>query len=197
MIENLRSWIINICSTVIFITAVEMILPNNNMKKYAKFVLGLILVTVLINPVIKAFDKNFSVDRCVNEASRYFEEKEYEKNYDKYKNVTIDKTVDAFSKNLENLCTRKLKEKFPKDSYKVAIDVNYEDEKENFVIDTVKIGVTEGGIKKITKIQKIKIKDSEEVSGKESIDSKKLESIKKYLSDIMDVSKDKITVYKA
>nr|WP_307897887.1 stage III sporulation protein AF [Clostridium botulinum] len=30
-----------------------MILPNNSIKKYAKFVLGLILITVVINPIIK------------------------------------------------------------------------------------------------------------------------------------------------
>ena len=43
MIGELRNWIISICTAVIFITAVEMIMPNNSFKKYAKFVLGLIL----------------------------------------------------------------------------------------------------------------------------------------------------------
>ena len=36
-----------------------MILPDNNMKKYAKFVLGLILIVVIIKPIIKIFEKDF------------------------------------------------------------------------------------------------------------------------------------------
>lgn len=53
MIETLRAWIVNISTVVLFITAVEMLLPDNSLKKYSKFVLGLILITVLINPLIK------------------------------------------------------------------------------------------------------------------------------------------------
>ncbi|MCD3297735.1 stage III sporulation protein AF, partial [Clostridium botulinum] len=50
MIQSIRQWVISIATAIFFITAVEMILPNNSIKKYAKFVLGLILITVVINP---------------------------------------------------------------------------------------------------------------------------------------------------
>ena len=50
MIEGLKVWITSICTAIFFITAVEMILPDDSLKKYAKFVLGLILITVVISP---------------------------------------------------------------------------------------------------------------------------------------------------
>lgn len=194
MLEHLKVWVINICTAVFFITAVEMILPDNKMKKYAKFVLGLILITVIMNPIIKIFNNDFNLESYVNSASKYFEEKEYTKDYDKYKISSIDNTVNVFSKNLENLCIEKLREKFPKDNYEVIVDAGYDTEKENFVINTINVGITEG---KVKKIKKIKINDSKEVSSSEIEDYKKSNIIKEYLSQLMNVPTDKIKVYKA
>lgn len=193
MLEHLKVWVINICTAVFFITAVEMILPDNKMKKYAKFVLGLILITVIINPIIKIFNNDFNLASYVDSASKYFEGKEYIKDYDKYKINSIDNTVSVFSKNLEDLCIEKLKEKFPKDNYEVMVDAGYDTEEENFVINTINVGITEG---KVKKIKKIKINDSKEVSSLEIEDYKKSNTIKEYLSQLMNVPTDKIKVYK-
>ncbi|MCY6354072.1 stage III sporulation protein AF [Clostridium sp. ZS2-4] len=193
MLEHLKLWVINICTAVFFITAVEMILPDNKMKKYAKFVLGLILITVIVNPIIKIFNNDFNVESYVNSASKYFEGKEYAKDYDKYKVSSIDNTVSVFSQNLENLCIKKLKEKFPKDNCEVIVDAGYDAKSENFVINIINVGITEG---KVKKIKKIRINDSKEVSNLEFEDYKKSNVIKEYLSELMNIPTDKIKVYK-
>lgn len=193
MLEGLKSWIVNICTTVFFITAVEMLLPSNKMKKYAKFVLGLILITVVISPFIKIFDKNFNIDQYVVTATDYFENKEYENNYDKCKTDSIDSTVNVFSKNLEKVCKEKLKEKFPKDNYEVLIDTSFNDEKDNFVIDSVRVGITD---KKIKKIKRVVINENKEANKKEIENTKESNAIKKYVSEILSISKEKIIIYK-
>ena len=53
--EYLNNFIITLVATMIFMTAIEIIAPDNSMKKYIKFVLGLILISVMINPIIKFF----------------------------------------------------------------------------------------------------------------------------------------------
>lgn len=193
MISGLKEWVMSICTAIFFITAVEMIMPNNSMKKYSKFVLGLILITVVLNPIIKIFDKNFNINGYVNEATKYFEEKQFQDDYDKYKNSSINNTVEVFSDNLENLCVNKLEEKFPRDSYEVSAQVSYDTEKEKFIISEVRVGVNEGNIRKV---KKIKIKDSKEVSSKELIDDSKSKSITEYLNTVLNIPKDKIKVYK-
>ena len=70
MIELLKVWVTNITIAIFFITAVEMILPDNNMKKYAKFVLGLMLIVVIINPIIKIFDKDFDLNSYSSKATK-------------------------------------------------------------------------------------------------------------------------------
>ena len=53
--EYINNFVITLVATMIFMTAVDIISPDNSMKKYIKFVLGLILISVMINPIIKFF----------------------------------------------------------------------------------------------------------------------------------------------
>lgn len=193
MLGAFREWIINICTAIFFITAVEMILPSNSMKKYTKFVLGLILITVLINPIVKLFDKNFNIDSYINTATEYFEEKQYKQNYDKYKNDNINNTVQVFSDNLGKMCMQKLQEKFPKDRYEVFPKVKYDSNEEKFIVDSVKVEVNEG---KVRSIKKVTIKNAKEVNVKEVLNEEKNREITEYLSEVLNISKDKIKVYK-
>ena len=60
--EYLNNFIITLVATMIFMTSIEIIAPDNSMKKYIKFVLGLILISVMINPIIKFFTEKLVVD---------------------------------------------------------------------------------------------------------------------------------------
>lgn len=189
----IKEWVVNICTAVFFIVAVEMILPHNNMKKYAKFVLGLILITVIMNPIITIFDKNFNLNTYIDTACDYIENKSYKYDYDKCKINTIENTTQVFSKNLEQTCQKKLKEKFPKDTYEVNIQAGFDKEEEKFTINLINIGFSDEEVKKI---KKIKIGKEKQVCDTNSQDTKKSNLIKNYVSDILDISKEKIKIYK-
>lgn len=191
MLEALKGWVMNICTAIFFITAVEMILPSNSLKKYTKFVLGLILITVLIKPIIRLYDHQLSMDNYLNAATEYFEGKQYEKNYDKYKNKNINSTKEVFASNLETLCAQKLKEKFPKNNYKVTAKVTFDDKSQKFIVDGIRVWINEGSVKKIKKVD---IESSKEVNNKET-ENDKNQYIVDYLSQTIDIPKDKITVY--
>lgn len=194
MIEALKSWIISISTAIFFISAVELILPNNSTKKYTKFVLGLILITVVLNPIIKLYDKSFNINGYIESAARYFDEKKYQQeDYEKYKKTSIENTAEVFASNLGQLCIKKLKEEFPKDDYEVSIKANYEKEEENFIISKVNIGLSEGNIKKI---KKVNIENSKEVSTKDVINEEKAKEIINFISKELNIEKQKISVYK-
>ena len=193
MIASIKQWIVSICTAIFFITAVEMILPNNSMKKYAKFVLGLILITVILNPIIKLFNRSFNFEGYINSASQYIDEKQYKNNYGKYKTETIDNTSEVFAKNLEKVCNKKLKDKYPKDNYNVKVKVLYDDVKEKFDIQEVNVGVKEEGVKKV---KKVTLDETKEVATKKVMEKEKSSKIINYLSEAIDVPKEKIRVYK-
>ncbi len=102
--EYLRSWLIKICTAVFFITAIEMILPNNSFKKYSKFVLGLILITVFINPIVGLFNKNFDINSYSLKLSQQFEKNQNSNDMEKYKEENLNSTIEEFKLNLQNNC---------------------------------------------------------------------------------------------
>lgn len=195
MLQVLREWLIGICTAVFFITAVEIILPDNSLKKYAKFVLGLILITVFINPLIKVFDRNFDINTYTSNAIQSFDAKKTENEFQKYKEKNIKDTLEVFKLNLQTNCEKKLKEKYPDSNYKVQVEASYDDNNDKLVIKDIKVGVKDGSIERI---KKIKIGDDSKTvdNGDKQINNEKSQAIKKYLGDELNVSKDVIQVYK-
>lgn len=194
MIQTLREWLINICIAVFFITAVEMILPDNSLKKYAKFVLGLILITVFINPIIKVFDRNFDINTYTANVVENFDKEKTESDFKEYKEKNIKSTLEVFKLNLQANCEKKLKEKYPGDNYKVRVEVDYDSEEDKLTIKDVNVGVKDGAIEKIKKIQIGG--DSKSVNSIENVDAEKSTEIKNYLSDELKISKEIIQVSK-
>jgi stage III sporulation protein AF len=194
MIEELRSWIINISTAVVFMVAVEMILPNNSLKKYVKFVMGLILITILINPIIRVFNNGVNIEQYVNSATAYFNEKGYETDLEKYKESSMTNTMNTFKLNLENLCEKKLAERFPNSTYKVEATVGYDNDTDSVSIKSLKVGIKEGTVEKIKKVD---ISTKGNVEGTEqSLQDEKSRQIISYLDKELNISSNIIEVYK-
>lgn len=194
MIEWLKSYTITLCTAVFFITAAELILPNNNMKKYARFVMGMILITVIINPIIKLYDNGFNFDKYVNAATNYMDQKKYEDNYSKYKESNRDETMKAFQQNVQKVCIGKLQNKFSKYNFDVTVDTVYDEEKSTPVIQKVTVMVSTGKIEKVKKI--IIGKENNISETKNEMNDSLGKEIKKYLSEEINVPESNIGVFK-
>ncbi|APF27045.1 stage III sporulation protein AF [Clostridium sporogenes] len=195
MLQWLKEWITNIAVAVFFITAIEMLLPKNNIKKYGKFVLGLILITVILNPIIKIFNKDYNISQYADKATASFNNAEYKNDFDKYKKKNREETLNNFKANLQNQTKKKLEEKFPENKYEVSVEIAYDEEKDNLQIKSMDVGVKGNKIEKIKKVNKINIGNNE--NGKE--DKKTFEGegkIKQFISNEFKVSSGVIKVYK-
>lgn len=194
MIEVLKGWVTNITIAVFFITAVEMILPNNNMKKYAKFVLGLMLIVVIIDPIIKILDRDFDFDSYSNQAINYMENSSSATDIKKYKEINIINTAENFKNNLEKECISDLQEVFPESKYNADIEIIYDDENGVFNINKVEIGIVEEGVENISEV----IIDTKSVnaSKKNILRGEQGNKIKRRLSSKFQISGEVITVYK-
>ncbi|MBU3170112.1 stage III sporulation protein AF [Clostridium estertheticum] len=194
MIELLKVWVTNITIAIFFITAVEMILPDNNMKKYAKFVLGLMLIVVIIKPIIKIFDKNFDLNSYSNKATSYIEGSTQPSDMKKYKDINIVNTTENFKKNLQKECVTNLEQAYPENKYNADVDVVYDSKNGVFNINRVKIDVVDSGVQSI---KSIKIDtQSVDASNNNVLTNTQGKQIKKFLSNKLKISDDVITVYK-
>jgi stage III sporulation protein AF len=100
MIEFLRNWIISVVSTVIFMVLVDLVLPSNSLKKYAKFVTGLIVIITILTPIFKLFDRNSSIQTYINQYSATYNSSSMKINNEEIQKRIQDQTIEVFKANL-------------------------------------------------------------------------------------------------
>jgi stage III sporulation protein AF len=57
--EFLKEWITNIILFILLATVIDMLLPNSNLQKYVKVVIGLLLISIILSPIMKLFSSDF------------------------------------------------------------------------------------------------------------------------------------------
>ena len=192
--EILKDWISDICVSILFMTAVELVLPENSIKKYSKFVLGLIFIVVVINPIIGFIkqDSNLYKDITLNEDYVNKFDSYLENNLDEYSERIKKTTINSFEENLSRNCENLLKNNFKKNNFNVDVSVSYEDE--NFKIEELIVKVEELGIKNVETVERVVIGSVNNYDGV-SKESSKVKEIKKFLSNELNISENIIKVY--
>lgn len=190
--EYLNNFIITLVATMIFMTAIEIIAPDNSMKKYIKFVLGLILISVMINPIIKFFTGG--EQEVINRIKRYEDMLNLGVTNEGESKEVIEKQKEAFKSNLNSNCDNLLKEKFSDKDFKSDIKCNINLSDMTYSIDSLEVGVRENGIRLVDKIRiNVNGESEEAVSNNKKINNE--EEIKNYLSELFKIPIEKIKLY--
>lgn len=189
--ENIKSYIITLVTMIILITAIELISPDNSMKKYIKFILGLILISVMISPIISFFSEDpdtmaSKIEKALS-LSDSGSQAESKSNNDSHQKV--------FIKNLQDNCNKLLKENFKENDFITKIDCELNMEDIEYRIDNVQIGVKDKDIGTVEKII-IKTKDESKVVMSEKNTVENEEDIINFLAENFQIAKEKIEVYK-
>jgi len=72
-VELIREWIITITSVIIFVTFVEILIPNSNHKRYINVVVGFLLMMVILNPLTKLISGEIDFEEGVIRTSNQLE----------------------------------------------------------------------------------------------------------------------------
>ncbi len=196
-IENLKNFVTTLVTMLIFISAVELISPNNKMKKYIKFILGLILITVILNPILQFISNGGQ--SVVDNIKNYEEVFSKNENKTDVGNMNIVKNNEdegevrkkAFINNFNKNCDSLLKKQYKDSQFKSEIDCDVDFTNITLNVKRLRIGVGEN---KINKIKKIVINDEVKNSTKE--ENKEYTEIINFVSSELNIPKDKIEVYK-
>ena len=189
--EYINNFVITLVATMIFMTAVEIISPDNSMKKYIKFVLGLILISVMMNPIVKFFTGG--EQELVNTIKSY-ESMFYEGITSENEDSISKSQIESFKNNLNSNCDNLLKEEFSEKDFKSNVECEIDLENMTYSIESLEVGVKDGGIKLVDNI-KIDINEESEqaVSNDGTVENE--EEIKNYLSEVFKIPTEKIKLY--
>ncbi|MDU5107096.1 stage III sporulation protein AF [Clostridium sp.] len=189
--NEIKGFIVTLISMIILISAIELISPDNSMKKYLKFVLGTILIAVMISPIVSFI--NNGEKTITGDISEYIDLFNAKSKEAKSENRESKSEV-AFKENLQENCNRLLKEKFKELEFNSNIDCKLSMEDITYSINKVEVGVKNREVSKIEKIV-INNRESTEVSSKEKKVNNEDEIIS-YLAEILNINKDQIMIYK-
>lgn len=189
--EYINNFVITLVATMIFMTAVEIISPDNSMKKYIKFVLGLILISVMINPIVKFFTGG--EQELVN-AIKNYESMFYEGTTNENEDSISKSQIESFKNNLNSNCDNLLKEKFSDKEFKSNVECEIDLESMTYCIESLEVGVKDGGIKIVDSI-KIDINEESEEAVSNDGAMENEEEIKNYLSEVFKIPTEKIKLY--
>lgn len=73
MMDWLREWLQNIIVIVLLATFADLLLPNSNLQKYSKMVLGLLIVFTILTPILTVFDQ-FDMNQIIQEFNKELDE---------------------------------------------------------------------------------------------------------------------------
>lgn len=197
--EWFSSWSKGIVIALIISTLVEMIIPDNNSKKYIKIIIGIFIVYTIISPIIEKLlgqdiNEYIEVDNYIQASSSNVEEN---KDFQAKANESIKK---IYVQNLQNDIKTKLKSKgYIAESININIsnDDSYNIEKiEVKINEKVAVNENEKQTKTIVDtIRYIQVKiDNKNEENKSVIDENDKNTIKQLLKDNYDISENKITI---
>ena len=195
-IDTLKNIVITLVTILIFISAVELISPNNKMKKYIQFILGLILVTAILNPILQFISNG---DKSVLDGIQAYEEvfskTENKVNLDNTNAIENDEDKGdarkkAFIENFNKNCNNLLKSQYKNMTFKSEIDCDVDFTNITLNVKKLRVGIGEN---KINKIKKIVINSDVKSSTEE--ENKEYTEIINFVSSELNIPKEKIEVY--
>jgi len=67
MIDWINEWVKNIVFVVLLASFVDLLLPNASMQKYARVVLGMLVILIIITPILEVFGDSISISAITKE----------------------------------------------------------------------------------------------------------------------------------
>lgn len=188
---------------VIFISFLEIVLPNSNMKRFIDMIVGFLIIVVIITPFIKIISKDIDIEKNFLLNSNKLNT-EIKNNYSEEKEEVLalqeKQIIESYKKGIERKIGNLIKEKTNYEVKNIDMEINKDLEDKNYgEIKELNIVLREEIDKNSENEKSIKIENIEEVwikKNKENKSNEKFEEsdkIKKIISKEYGLSEEKIS----
>lgn len=192
MIAWLSSWAGSVVASIIVCTIIELVLPNNSNKKYARTVIGIYILFTILSPIITKISNNDiniigTIDSVIGST-------EYEEISENSGLDTTENIKQIYKNNIEQDIISKLKQK-GYDSVITAISINFIDGEDYGKINQLNIKINE----KIENENEIKVVENVNIdlssNSEENIISKQeQEKLKNFISSEYNINTANIII---
>ncbi|MGF7532646.1 stage III sporulation protein AF [Bacillus mexicanus] len=193
----LTEWLTTIVLFILFAIVIDMLLPSSSMQKYAKMVVSLLLIVVMLTPIFKLFNTDPEVIFEYLTKNGQSESAGI-KNQINSKKIEIQASQRAYI--LEEMAVqlkKKAEERFSHDEYKVGRIKLTAGEKVDSEEDikTISVFIAPSSEKTVQTVAPVNIDTDHAYVTKEAAEQKEAKQIQTQLADIWEIGSEKITVH--
>lgn len=194
MVNWISNWAKGIALAVIISTIIEMILPENNNKKYIKMVIGVYILFAILSPIITVI-KNKEYEFNIQDYQKYFENT-YQVSSNKISENNDQNIEEIYKNNIEKDIIQKINNK----GYEVnEISIDIQTTEENYGnINKIVLKIEKEKLDKINSISVNKVEinksDNENSIENNNLDKSEIKEIKQYLSDTYNIAQNNIKI---
>jgi stage III sporulation protein AF len=202
----LTEWITNIIVFILLAVVIDLLLPNSSMQKYAKMVISLLLIIVIINPIFKLFNTDMNVILSEFQSEAPSEENEV-KNLIEFQKKEIQASQRAYILEQMAVQMKTMAKEELVQNYDVTIETILLSESEqvddiNSQKDLQHIGVVlqrneaevVAGQEAVEAVQSISIDTTKELPAEDPEAELNSDEITAYLAKVWEVEEEKITL---
>ncbi|MDY7214573.1 MULTISPECIES: stage III sporulation protein AF [Bacillus] len=193
----LTEWLTTIVLFILFAIVIDMLLPSSSMQKYAKMVVSLLLIVVMLTPIFKLFKTDPEVIFEYLTKNGQSESADI-KNQINSKKIEIQASQRAYI--LEEMAVqlkKKAEERFSHDEYKVGRIKLTAGEKVDSEEDikTISVYMAPSSEKTVQTVAPVHIDTDHAYVTKEAAEQKEAKQIQTQLADIWEIGSEKIKVH--
>ncbi|AQR82453.1 Stage III sporulation protein AF (Spore_III_AF) [Bacillus subtilis subsp. subtilis str. 168] len=193
----LTEWLTTIVLFILFAIVIDMLLPSSSMQKYAKMVVSLLLIVVMLTPIFKLFKTDPEVIFEYLTKNGQSESADI-KNQINSKKIEIQASQRAYI--LEEMAVqlkKKAEERFSHDEYKVGRIKLTAGEKVDSEEDikTISVYMAPSSEKTVQTVAPVHIDTDHAYVTKEAAEQKEAKQIQTQLADFWEIGSEKITVH--
>ncbi|MCU9600323.1 stage III sporulation protein AF [Pallidibacillus thermolactis] len=202
--DFLTDWITNILLFILLAVVVELLLPQTSLQKYVKMVIGLLLISIILNPIFKLFSSD--LEDLLKNANVLFEKDVNTNIENSIENQKVDIQADQNAYILEQTAVQlvEMTEKELMDTFnyqfrnvELVVDENYrsylqpEDVMEN--LSSIQVSLQEAAEEKpvVKQVDEVRINLSEPYETEFKLD---IEPIARFLADKWEVDKELLAI---
>ncbi len=207
MIDFLGDWVINIVILVIFLTFLDIILPNHNLKRYINMIAGLLIIIVIINPFINLLSKDINIEREVfsNIMNSNMKNNSYEKGIEEIQNQQV---INIYKESLKKEIIDLIVSKTPYSISDISLEIIEDQDKDDFgkiqsviLILSDNIEQEDGKSKediniRVDEVKKVTVNLDKNLSQTQFNSSKEFVEVQELISDSYRIPKDQVFIGK-
>ncbi len=201
--ELFREWIVTIISIIIFVTFIEILLPNSNHRRYISVIIGLLIMFVILKPLLGFVKDGASLGEGILAASNQMEQQTLQNRVQQQQFSNNDMVLELYKQELKKQMSGRLEKQLGVLVHDIELDIEDKDQESFGSIKGIYIVLREdedtvnnssSGIQEINVNVTISSKNNNNIADESIMIGSRGEAIIDDFSSFYQVSRDNISV---